>query len=174
MQSDAAKLRERHTQDVGILLSEQVKMRDQILECVGTPLSGTDPDAVARWFAAELASTASEAQGQQIELLERSVAFVKDAWSLSRFAMFVEFLQPHEGLTCERLEAPQPYRPRGMHFPSWTHCAALPVMTGVSPPFGKVTLPNPEARREGSSVPLPSYPVSHGYNTTASIAGCAV
>ena len=77
MQSDAAKLRERHTQDVGILLNEQVKLRDQILELSGKPLSGTDPEAIAQWFAAALASTASEAQGQQIQLLEKSVASLK-------------------------------------------------------------------------------------------------
>ena len=74
---ELAELRQQHTQDLGILLSEQVKMREQMMELAGTRDDGAGGASATGGLAAALASTASEAQALHLSLLEKQNGSLK-------------------------------------------------------------------------------------------------
>ena len=74
---ELAELRQQHTQDLGILLSEQVKMREQMIELAGTRDDGAVGASAPGGLAAALASTASEAQALHLSLLEKQNGSLK-------------------------------------------------------------------------------------------------
>lgn len=74
---ELAELRQQHTQDLGILLSEQVKMREQMMELAGTRDDGAGGASAPGGLAAALASTASEAQALHLSLLEKQNGSLK-------------------------------------------------------------------------------------------------
>ena len=74
---ELAELRQQHTQDLGILLSEQVKMREQMMELAGTRDDEAGGASATGGLAAALASTASEAQALHLSLLEKQNGSLK-------------------------------------------------------------------------------------------------
>ena len=80
---ELAELRQQHTHDVGILLNEQVKLREQLMELAGTRddgaggAGGADGASAVVGLAAALASTASEAQALHLSLLEKQNGSLK-------------------------------------------------------------------------------------------------
>ena len=74
---ELAELRQQHTQDLGILLNEQVKLREQMMELAGTGGDGAGGASAVGGLAAALASTASEAQTLHLSLLEKQNGALK-------------------------------------------------------------------------------------------------
>ena len=74
---ELAELRQQHTQDLGILLNEQVKLREQVMELAGTGADGAGGASAVGGLAAALASTASEAQALHLSLLEKQNGALK-------------------------------------------------------------------------------------------------
>lgn len=80
---ELAELRQQHTQDLSILLNEQVKLREQMMELAGTRDDGAGGASAVGGassvggLAAALASTASEAQSLHLSLLEKQNGSLK-------------------------------------------------------------------------------------------------
>ena len=74
---DLSELRERHTQDLGILLNEQVQLREQMMTLAGARDDGTGGAPTVGGLAAALASTANEAQALHLSLLEKQNGSLK-------------------------------------------------------------------------------------------------